>query len=70
MPDSIEFVVEELFRYMPVRYYTGKARLYLSCSEKAKVHNLEVNSYLQVEIVILSGLSKHVKLVQVSKIYP
>jgi hypothetical protein len=29
MPDSIEFVVEELFRYMPVRYYTGKARLYL-----------------------------------------
>lgn len=29
LPDSIEFLIEEPFRYMLGRYYSRKARLYL-----------------------------------------
>jgi SAM-dependent methyltransferase len=37
MPDSIEFVVEEPFRYMLGRYYARKARLYLLAKKPRQI---------------------------------
>jgi ubiquinone/menaquinone biosynthesis C-methylase UbiE len=42
IPDSIEFLIEEPFRYMLGRYYARKGRLYLL--GKKQVDNFEVNS--------------------------
>jgi ubiquinone/menaquinone biosynthesis C-methylase UbiE len=43
IPDSIEFWIEEPFRYMLGRYYARKCRLYL-LAKKTKVDNFELNS--------------------------
>jgi ubiquinone/menaquinone biosynthesis C-methylase UbiE len=44
IPDSIEFVVEEPFRYMLGRHYARKGRLYLVAKKPKVNNNFEVNS--------------------------
>ena len=44
IPDSIEFVVEEPFRYMLGRHYARKGRLYLVAKKPKANNNFEVNS--------------------------